>query len=59
MLNFQECNLEEASEEGEGPSKSSKDKKATGPDGGKGPSLLFKLTNRVQYKTILKGGAYS
>lgn len=58
MRNLQECNLEDASEEDE-PSKSSKDKKATGPDGGKGPSLLFKLTNRVQYKTILKGGAYS
>ncbi|XP_055816404.1 dynamin-2A [Solanum dulcamara] len=54
VITLEECNLEEASEEGEGPSKSSKDKKATGPDGGKGPSLVFKLTNRVQYKTILK-----
>ncbi|KAK4739556.1 hypothetical protein R3W88_003253 [Solanum pinnatisectum] len=53
VITLEECNLEEASEEGE-PSKSSKDKKATGPDGGKGPSLVFKLTNRVQYKTILK-----
>lgn len=54
VITLEECNLEEVSEEGEGPSKSSKDKKATGPDGGKGPSLVFKLTNRVQYKTILK-----
>ncbi|CAN4108201.1 unnamed protein product [Withania somnifera] len=54
VITLEECNLEETSEEGEGSSKSSKDKKATGPDGGKGPSLVFKLTNRVQYKTILK-----
>ncbi|CAN4110770.1 unnamed protein product [Withania somnifera] len=54
VITLEECNLEESYEEGEGPSKSSKDKKATGPDGGKGPSLVFKLTNRVQYKTILK-----
>lgn len=36
------------------PSKSSKDKKANGPDA-KAPSLAFKLTSRVQYKTVLKG----
>lgn len=58
IQNFQECNLEEVSEEDEGSSKSLKDKKANGPDGGKGPSLLFKLTSRVQYKTVLKGGAF-
>jgi dynamin GTPase len=35
-------------------SKSSKDaKKANGQE--KGPSLLFKITNRVAYKTVLKG----
>ncbi|GFP81258.1 dynamin-2b [Phtheirospermum japonicum] len=49
----EECNLEEVSEE-EAPSKSSKDKKANGPDAEKAPSLLFKLTSRVQYKTVLK-----
>ncbi|KAJ8529728.1 hypothetical protein K7X08_036563 [Anisodus acutangulus] len=54
VITLEECNLEEASEEDEGPSKSLKDKKATGPDEGKGPSLVFKLTSRVQYKTVLK-----
>ena len=49
---WQECNLEEVEEEE--PSKSSKDsKKANGPE--KTPSLVFKITNRVAYKTVLKG----
>jgi dynamin 1/3 len=48
---LQECNLEEVEEE---LSKSSKDsKKANGPE--KTPSLVFKITNRVAYKTVLKG----
>ncbi|KAG2653893.1 hypothetical protein PVAP13_1NG411919 [Panicum virgatum] len=46
-----ECNLEEIEEEEI--SKSSKDsKKANGQE--KGPSLVFKITNRVAYKTVLK-----
>ncbi|KAL3641850.1 Dynamin-2A [Castilleja foliolosa] len=54
VITLEECNLEEVSEE-ESPSKSSKDKKkANGPDAEKAPSLLFKLTSRVQYKTVLK-----
>lgn len=54
--NYQECNLEEVAEEEEAPpSKSSKDKKANGPDAGKAPSLVFKITSRVPYKTVLKG----
>ncbi|KAL3634700.1 Dynamin-2A [Castilleja foliolosa] len=53
VITLEECNLEEVSEE-EAPSKSSKDKKANGPDVEKPPSLLFKLTSRVQYKTVLK-----
>lgn len=49
---MQECNLEEVEEEE--PPKSLKDsKKANGPE--KGPSLVFKITNRVAYKTVLKG----
>ena len=49
---IQECNLEEIEEEEL--SKTSKDsKKANGPE--KGPSLVFKITNRVAYKTVLKG----
>lgn len=52
---YQECNLEEVSEEEAPPTKSSKDKKANGPDVVKAPSLVFKLTSRVQYKTVLKG----
>jgi dynamin GTPase len=43
------------SEEEEAPSKSSKNKKANGPDSGKAPSLVFKITSKVPYKTLLKG----
>ncbi|KAG2661433.1 hypothetical protein PVAP13_1KG503900 [Panicum virgatum] len=51
VIVLEECNLEEI-EEGE-ISKSSKDsKKANGQE--KGPSLVFKITNRVAYKTVLK-----
>ncbi|XP_075481066.1 dynamin-2A-like [Primulina tabacum] len=54
VITLEECNLDEVSEEEEAPSKSSKDKKANGPDTGKTPSLLFKITSKVQYKTVLK-----
>ncbi|KAI6701768.1 hypothetical protein NL676_016092 [Syzygium grande] len=47
-----ECNIEEISDEDEPPQKSSKDKKANGPE--KGPSLVFRLTSKVPYKTVLK-----
>lgn len=56
---FQECNIEEVSDEDEAPPKSSKDKKANGPDSGKGPSLIFKITSKVPYKTVLKGAVFS
>jgi dynamin GTPase len=50
VITLEECNLEEVEEE---PSKSLKDsKKANGPE--KTPSLVFKITNRVAYKTVLK-----
>jgi hypothetical protein len=52
---MQECIIEEASDEEEPPPKSSKDKKANGPDSGKAPSLVFKITSKVPYKTVLKG----
>ncbi|KAL2456112.1 Dynamin-2A [Abeliophyllum distichum] len=54
VITLEECNLEEVPEEEEASSKSSKDKKANGPDGGKQPSLVFKITSRVPYKTVLK-----
>ncbi|OEL23839.1 Dynamin-2B [Dichanthelium oligosanthes] len=51
VIVLEECNLEEIEEEEI--SKSSKDsKKANGKE--KGPSLVFKITNRVAYKTVLK-----
>ena len=58
VIIVQECNIEEGSDEEEPPAppaKSSKDKKANGPDSGKAPSLVFKLTSKVPYKTVLKG----
>ncbi|XP_011028393.1 PREDICTED: dynamin-2A [Populus euphratica] len=54
VITLEECNIEEVSDEEETPSKSSKDKKANGPSSEKGPSLVFKITSRVQYKTVLK-----
>ncbi|CAA0809847.1 Dynamin-2B [Striga hermonthica] len=54
VITLEECNLEEVAEEEEAPSKSSKDKKANGAAAAKAPSLVFKLTSRVQYKTVLK-----
>ncbi|XP_048334931.2 dynamin-2B-like isoform X2 [Ziziphus jujuba] len=52
VITLEECNIEEVSEEEETSSKKSKDKKANGPE--KAPSLVFKLTSKVQYKTVLK-----
>ncbi|KAG2710086.1 hypothetical protein I3760_04G008800 [Carya illinoinensis] len=54
VITLEECNIEEVSDEEEPSSKSSKDKKANGPDSGKAPSLLFKITSKVPYKTVLK-----
>ncbi|KAL8144354.1 hypothetical protein V2J09_017386 [Rumex salicifolius] len=54
VITLEECNIEEISEEEESSSKSSKDKKANGTDSGKGSSLMFKLTSKVPYKTVLK-----
>lgn len=51
---MQECNIEEVSDEGEPAPKSSKDKKSNGPDSSK-VNLVFKITSRVPYKTVLKG----
>ncbi|KAF8110019.1 hypothetical protein N665_0088s0034 [Sinapis alba] len=51
-ITLEECTIEEIPEEEE-KSKSSKDKKANGPDP-KGPGLVFKITCKVPYKTVLK-----
>ncbi|KAJ7967947.1 Dynamin-like [Quillaja saponaria] len=54
VITLEECTIEEISDDEEAPSKSSKDKKANGPDSGKGSNLVFKITSRVPYKTVLK-----
>ncbi|OVA11619.1 Dynamin central domain [Macleaya cordata] len=54
VITLEECNIEEISDEEEPPSKSSKDKKANGPDSGKASNLVFKITSKVPYKTVLK-----
>ncbi|GAB4849158.1 Dynamin-2A [Ancistrocladus abbreviatus] len=54
VITLEECNIEEISDDEEPSSKSSKDKKANGPDSGKTSSLVFKLTSKVPYKTVLK-----
>nr|XP_011457906.1 PREDICTED: dynamin-2A-like isoform X2 [Fragaria vesca subsp. vesca] len=49
VITLEECNVEEIEEEEPAPSKSRKDKKANGPD--ISPSLAFKFTSKVPYKT--------
>lgn len=58
LVLLQDCNIEEASDEEDPPVKSSKDKKANGPDSGKAASLVFKITSKVPYKTVLKGTTF-
>ncbi|EEF38925.1 Dynamin-2A, putative [Ricinus communis] len=56
VITLEECNIEEVpgeEEEDKKASKSSKDKKANGPDS-KAPNLVFKITSKVPYKTVLK-----
>ncbi|CAE5962609.1 unnamed protein product [Arabidopsis arenosa] len=52
-VTLEECSIEEISDDEGDKSKSSKDKKSNGPDS-KGPGLVFKITCRVPYKTVLK-----
>ncbi|CAN4081338.1 unnamed protein product [Withania somnifera] len=56
VITLEECILEEIPDEEEAlaPTRSSKDKKANGPDVAKVPNLVFKITSRVPYKTVLK-----
>ncbi|EPS67953.1 hypothetical protein M569_06812, partial [Genlisea aurea] len=56
VITLEECNLEEGSDDEEAPPKSSKakDKKSNVTDAGKVPNLIFKITSRVPYKTVLK-----
>ncbi|KAM7478711.1 hypothetical protein LguiA_026924 [Lonicera macranthoides] len=53
VITLEECSIDDGSDEEEPPSKSSKDKKEKGSDG-KGANLVFKITSKVQYKTVLK-----
>ncbi|CAK8575221.1 unnamed protein product [Lathyrus sativus] len=53
VITLEECNIEEVSDEVEPAPKSSKDKKSNGPDSSK-VNLVFKITSRVPYKTVLK-----
>ena len=53
VITLEECNIEEVPDENDPPPKSSKDKKSNGPDSNK-VSLVFKITSRVPYKTVLK-----
>ncbi|KAL0856765.1 hypothetical protein Bca101_061919 [Brassica carinata] len=52
-VTLEECSIEEIPDDEGEKSKSSKDKKSNGPDS-KGPGLVFKITCRVPYKTVLK-----
>ncbi|KAF3440962.1 hypothetical protein FNV43_RR19248 [Rhamnella rubrinervis] len=55
VITLEDCIVEEVSDEEDAPPvKSSKDKKANGPDSRKASSLVFKITSKVPYKTVLK-----
>ncbi|KAB2007098.1 hypothetical protein ES319_D10G004200v1 [Gossypium barbadense] len=50
VITLEECNIEEVADDEGGSSKSSKDKTSSE----KEPSLVFKITSRIPYKTVLK-----
>ncbi|KAI3675968.1 hypothetical protein L1987_85564 [Smallanthus sonchifolius] len=52
VITLEECAVEEVEEDEPPPSKSSKDKKSKVEE--KQPSLVFKITSKVAYKTVLK-----
>ncbi|XP_073010377.1 dynamin-2A-like [Typha latifolia] len=54
VITLEECNIEEIADEEDPPKSLKESKKANGPDSGKAPSLVFKITNKVAYKTVLK-----
>ncbi|XP_008788765.1 LOW QUALITY PROTEIN: dynamin-2A-like [Phoenix dactylifera] len=54
VITLEECNIEEVSDEDEPPKSKKELKKENGPDSGKGPRLVFKITSKVPYKTVLK-----
>ncbi|KAJ1400413.1 P-loop containing nucleoside triphosphate hydrolase [Sesbania bispinosa] len=54
VITLEECNIDEISEDDEASAKSSKDKKSNGPDSGKASNLIFKITTKVPYKTVMK-----
>nr|XP_010928240.1 dynamin-2A isoform X2 [Elaeis guineensis] len=54
VITLEECNIEEVSDEDEPPKSKKESKKENGPDSGKGPRLVFKITSKVPYKTVLK-----
>ncbi|XP_058752785.1 dynamin-2A [Vicia villosa] len=54
VISLEECNIDDMSDEGEAPTKSSKDKKSNGPDSGKTANLVFKITSKIPYKTVMK-----
>lgn len=53
IFSIQDCTIEEVSDDDETSSKSGKNKKSNGPD--KSSNLMFKLTTKIPYKTVLKG----
>ncbi|ESW25906.1 hypothetical protein PHAVU_003G075500 [Phaseolus vulgaris] len=54
VITLEECIIDDISEDDEVSTKSSKDKKSNGPDSGKASNLVFKITNKVAYKTVMK-----
>ncbi|KAL5182266.1 Dynamin-2B [Glycine soja] len=54
VITLEECNIDEIPDDDEASTKNSKDKKSNGPDSGKASNLIFKITSKVPYKTVMK-----
>ncbi|KAJ0965511.1 hypothetical protein J5N97_026649 [Dioscorea zingiberensis] len=54
VITLEECNIEDVLDEEEPPKSLKDSKKSTGSESGKVPNLVFKITSKVPYKSVLK-----
>ncbi|KAK7263777.1 hypothetical protein RJT34_31374 [Clitoria ternatea] len=54
VITLEDCNIDEISDDDEASAKSSKDKKSNGPDSGRASNLIFRITSKIPYKTVMK-----
>ncbi|KAJ0965484.1 hypothetical protein J5N97_026622 [Dioscorea zingiberensis] len=54
VITLEECNIEDVLDEEEPPKSLKDSKKSSGSESGKVPNLVFKITSKVPYKSVLK-----